>query len=96
MDEKTRRDFRARDRSSRYLQCTHVVSINGKRYEYEHVVDSSFAPDSIADWEAKCRSAETKRRLVEHLRASTEHCRNLTGGEHWGLQLRPVDAGDGQ
>jgi hypothetical protein len=81
--------WHSRDHGVTYLLCRYAVTMNGKRFTYDHVAGQEMPTRGQLDT-AQCSLPAEMRKVEADLRQTTKQCSDPHAGAYWGFDLVAV------
>lgn len=78
--------WEGRDHSLKHTRCIYAVTMNGKRYRYEHIAKQAIGMHVQLD-PALCHQEAERKKVQDDLLETTQRCGDPHAGAYWGFDL---------
>jgi hypothetical protein len=86
LSPKERAQWHGRDHGLLHTRCTYAVTMNGKRYRYEHIAAQTLSGHQELD-PALCHQQNERQKVQDDLVNTTRLCTDPHAGAYWGFDL---------
>ena len=86
LSPKERAQWDGRDHGLLHVRCTYAVTMNGKRYRYEHIAAQTLSGHQDLD-PALCHQQTERQKVQDDLVSTTRLCSDPHAGAYWGFDL---------